>query len=533
MALDWNNFPDFRLGHIEINANYPFPNELIFEWEFKDMNFLFGINDAWKTTLFHILKDIMWNPNSGWAGVSWFSILTEDLLLRNLEVTLYFSIWGHKFFTRKWYWPNGIQRFFLEEPYLYVGSKDTFMNYLEEKDILQIPHIKYKNKEKLTLFSIMRLCFIEQDGGFGIKNKVSKHKNSASIIRHSNDGRTKILFYAYVLSIVWNESQLNYLYNELGKLSEVDNELEWVMRNLKILSWENTVNEEWGLFDIISLVRTIQSLNHKKRKIDIANFNYQKIIERFEQLIQYSRWSEEDNKNYRAYVIMLERDMGDIQEKIIANNELINQINLQIDEKEKLIKAWEDFILDEFLMKMKNLSPDSWEQGLFQSLRIKEQELRAVRADLVVTFDKIKEQIYANDNYKAYYSFVVAANKNYFSDEETVSLSLDEGRYYFSTTADSMNRIALFNILTSFLFLKKKLNVQHPNFIIFDSPFVWMNKDNEALAISNFIELYENILPTSQFFIFLNPEDFNEELLNKIQGKDYTSIHKSNSKLFT
>ena len=100
------------------------------------------------------------------------------------------------------------------------------MNYLDEKGILQIPHIKYKNKEKLTLFSIMRLCFIEQDGGFGIKNKVSKHKNSASIIRHSNDGRTKILFYAYVLSTVRNESQLNYLYEELGKLAEVDNELE-------------------------------------------------------------------------------------------------------------------------------------------------------------------------------------------------------------------------------------------------------------------------------------------------------------------
>lgn len=359
MSLDWNNFPDFRLEHIVVTANYPFPDETIFEWKFESMNFLFGINDAWKTTLFHILKDIMWNPNSGWAWVSGSSILTEDLLLRNLEVSLNFSIGGHKFLTKKWYWPNGIQRFSLEEPYVHIGSKELFMNYLDEKGILQIPHIKYKNKEKLTLFSIMRLCFIEQDGGFGIKNKVSKHKNSASIIRHSNDGRTKILFYAYVLAVVRNESQLNYLYDELGKLAEVDNELEWIRKNLKILSWENTADEEGGLFDIISLIRDIQELNHKKRKIDIANFNYQKINERFGQLIQYSRWDDCDSANYKVHVTMLDKDMADIQAKIIENNELINQINFQIADKERLIKTWEDFILDEFLMKMKNLSPET------------------------------------------------------------------------------------------------------------------------------------------------------------------------------
>ncbi len=59
-----------------------------------------------------------------------------------------------------------------------------------------------------------------------------------------------------------------------------------------------------------------------------------------------------------------------------------------------------------------------------------------------------------------------------------------------------------------------------------------MNKDNEALAVSNFIELYENTLPSSQFLMFLNPEDFDQELLGIIQSKDYVSIYESGSKLF-
>ena len=89
----------------------------------------------------------------------------------------------------------------------------------------------------------------------------------------------------------------------------------------------------------------------------------------------------------------------------------------------------------------------------------------------------------------------------------SAKLILEEGSFATTTTADSTNRIILFNILTSFIFLKNIREVNHPGFIFFDSPFIGLDKKKEEKTIHSlcFRWLKEN--RNGQLFISLNPED--------------------------
>lgn len=512
---------------MEIYSDVLWVRKNVFSWEFKKVNFLFWKNNSWKTTFFHIFKDILWNPNVAWNNTSWKNILTEDLLKKWLEVRLIFSIWGKKFYTIKEYRERTRQLFYHTSGEI-IWSLSVFIEYLENQKILVLPKVIYWWKNKITLNSLMRFCFIEQSH-FWKNFRVEKHKSSNIIIKHYNDWRTKVLLYLYVFNILTNEEKLTEYYEKLAIYSDKENQIKDINKQIISLSNDNSYDLESWLFDDRIILKKIKQLENKKRQIVLNNMNYNDIIQSLKNIYDTNqREFDVLPENYKQYLELLKKDILFINQRIINNTDLLQHVESKINQLRWQIETIDKMLFSHFLITLENLNVD--DKNLLKSLYKNQEELKIEIEEYKEYYnsliDILRDSWVFNLLETFVNEFIVTLNMDVW-----LEINLESWKYVVNTTSDSINRIVLFNLLLSFIFLKEKGSINHLWFIVFDSPFAWLDKSREIEAINNFLDNFEKYLFTGQVFIFLNPDEISEADLSKSNEKDI-SIKKAEWKLF-
>jgi len=515
--------PNFKFKSIEIFSDNLWKKKQIFFWKFKKINFLFWKNDSWKTTFFHIFKDILWNPNVAWNNTSWRNILTEDLANKKLEAILYFYIWDKLFYTIKEYKIKTRQLFYLEN-WDFIGSFNSFLIYIEEENILILPKVIFWWKNKITLNSLMRLCFIEQSH-FWKNFKVEKHKSCNIIIKHYNDWRTKVLFYLYLLNIITKWDKLTEYYLELWKFSKADNELESVNKQIKTLTDDKYIDLNTWLFDDKILIKKIKELENKKRKIILNNFNFKDILGNFYEIYNFNK---KIDKNIKNYLELLNNDLNFIKSRIESNNKKILTIEKDILKHKNQIEEIDKMLILHLLENLEFLEWDN--KSLLKNLSKNKEVLKIEIEEYKEYYWNIIKILEDSEEFNLLQKFVNEFTKN-IDLKLGLEINLSTWKYTINTTSDSINRIVLFNILLSFIFLKEKILLNHLWFIVFDSPFAWLDKKKEINAINNFIENLDIYWFNWQVFIFLNPDEINSSDLNF--EPDDISIKESIWKVFS
>lgn len=512
----------FKFKKIEVFSDILWKRKSVFYWNFNKINFLFLKNNSWKTTFFHIFKDILWNPNVAWSNTRGNKILTNDLIKKNLEVTLHFSIWNTDFYTIKNYNNTSKQSFYLKN-WKYLWWLNKFRDYILSNNIINIPSVIYWNKSKITLNSLMRFCFIEQTH-FWKNSKVEKHRSSNIIIKHNNDWRTKVLLYLYLLNVINDSDKLLANYKKLSEFSDLEGQLDSLNKQIRLITWENIVDLNAWLFDNIPLLNKISKLEGKKRKILLNVFSYNEILSNFKEIYDFNIILEGvDN----WYLLQLKNDIDIIYNKILINKQNILKIEKEISNLKLKLEEIDDFLLYNLSLKI-DMVEDS-EKDLLKTLYKNKEDLRTKTIKYKEYYDGLISILYNSNENKLLKEFLDLEN-DFLNIDLWLQVELESWKYTINTTSDSINRIILFNILTSFIFLKNKLWLNHLGFIVFDSPFTWLDSDNELNAINGFINNVNAYWFDWQLFAFLNPEEISIEDI-EVDNSNF-SVKEINGKLF-
>lgn len=508
-----------RFHKLEIYSYEGWWAKQIFRWEFKDINFLCFGNNGWKTTFFHIMKDIMGNPNVAWQWTTWKSIFTQDLLTKNLETVLEFSVNNRDFKTIKRYIPKNSQSFFDPNGNIYASSIEDFIIRLEKEKVITLPKVVYNNKHVLTFNSIMRLCFIAS-GHFSNKITLKNNETINIIVKHNNDGFAKILFYWYVLWVLNTDDLLSKYYSIAWNYSKVVNELNEIDTKIKLITKHDIQN--WGLFfNDSQILIEIGKAQNKLRQLSLDNLNYESIVSELKD-IHYSNAKVSDINDYdQSFLWLIANDIKMIENKITENESKIEQARRFIETQQKELKKIDDFLVQHYLRELQSLDKQEDKQ-LLSSLNQQKEIKKIIKKEVSEEYDYMVNKI-KKDEWFNILNKILQQSLD-FLGWVNVNLIPEDGIYSTTTTADSINRIILFNIILSFLYMKIEFSVNHPNFVFYDSPFTGLNKELELNALSSFIKKHINSKSLWQVFISLNPDEIDISSIVVDNNKDYISI---------
>ena len=530
-------FPKLNFKKIEIYA-ISLKNKKIFEYEFKKINFIISDNNSWKTTLFHIFKDILWIDNVIWSGVNWKSIFTADLLQYWFKVKLSWNIEWVDFVLEKEYISNSYDITFWDEKYTNI---DSFWSDCLKKYNVNFPDLSDLNiTSTISINSLLRLNFFSDD--IFKKTDIQDNKFYCDIINHNKDSIFKILFYWYVFDLLDNKMlKENYIY--LKEYRSIINDFKKITQfNTAITKMVNEGSGTLFNFDLDSVQDKIVNLDNVKKNLKLDRIKYTKWLEKIDFLLnEYKSINNYEDNNFKYFIDFLssEKDIifdeiSEIWNKIekIDTDIKINNSNYSSLSKsyteiyDKKILDWvDDDINDALLDKIDLLK---WKRDHYKSIYkniVKEFYDNKSVKDLLVTYKNIVNKV--------------------FEDTLDTDIRFEDWKYTISTTSDSYRRITQLIVLSSLLLSDLKMF----NFMFFDSPIIWIDKNSKEENKNFYVwKLFKELLNNNiEWQVILTTNDTSFDLVelfdslwkdiskiknNKYIDKDISILINENKKIF-
>lgn len=506
-------FPKINFNKIEIYST----NKKIFEFKFSKINFIVSGNNSWKTTFFHIIKDLLWIDNVVGSNVNWKKIFTTDLFVVWLRVKLTWNVNNDNFIIEKEYiWNNYKIELFWKE----YWNIDDFWNTILLNYNINFPNLSdLKIKSTISVNSLLRLNFFSDD--IFRNKKIEKNEFLCDIINHNQDSIFKILFYSYVFDI-FDNFKLKTLYSEINEFRKLKNDFDKLQRYNKTL-WKIISEDTNNLFnfDLDRIQDDYINKEVKKKNIKLENLKYKNALDKINILFnEYNLINSYENNDLKYFIDFLESEKNLIENELDYLNNQLNNLNNQLDIDSENYK----YLVKQHLW-LYNKHLIEWEWNIDTELLNKIEKLKVEKDYYEVIYNKIINQFNNNEKVSNFLILYKSLIKSVFNDKlvET-DIYFDIWKYSINTTSDSYRRISQLVILCSFLLQDLKMF----NFMFFDSPIIWIDKNKTEDNINFHIwEFFKELLKNNinwQIFITTNDSSFDLDELFRIIERDKSLV---------